>query len=124
MRPLLIESTTATPRVTLNKESGIFRIEKISRPENVLAFYEPIISWIDEYLKTPNKETTFEFSLTYYNSATAKIICKIFNMLEAPYNNGNDIKIKWYYKETDEDILEAGEDYKSLVNIPFEIIKL
>lgn len=45
-------------------------------------------------------------------------------MLEAPYNNGTDIKVKWYYKETDEDILEAGEDYKSLVKIPFEIIKL
>lgn len=124
MRPLLINSTTATPKVTLDKESGVFRIKGISRPENVLAFYKPIISWIDEYLKTPNKETTFEFALNYHNSASAKIICKIFNMLEAPYNNGTDIKVKWYYKETDEDILEAGEDYKSLVKIPFEIIKL
>lgn len=124
MTPLLINSTIATPQVTLNKDSGIFRIEGISRPENVLAFYDPIFIWFDEYLKTPNKETVIEFVLSYHNSSSAKIICKLLNKLEPHYKKGTDIQIKWYYKETDEDILEAGEDYKSLVEIPFEIIKL
>lgn len=124
MTPLLINSTTATPKVTLDKASGIFRFEGMSRPENVLTFYEPIFSWFDEYLKNPNEETVIEFALNYHNSSSIKIMCKLFNKIQPFYKKGVNICIKWFYKEADDDIREAGEDYKALVDIPFEIIKI
>ena len=45
-------------------------------------------------------------------------------MFDPLYKKGGKVKIKWYYNEADEDILEAGEDYQALVGIPFEIIKI
>ena len=36
---------------------------------------------------------------------------------------GNNVKIRWYYLEDDEDMLEMGEDYADLVNnIEIELI--
>ena len=40
--------------------------------------------------------------------------------LEDLYENGNDVLIKWYYPEDDEDMQEAGEEYADIVDSPFE----
>jgi hypothetical protein len=38
--------------------------------------------------------------------------------------NGNDIVVKWHYESDDEDMMEAGEDYKSIINVPFELVEI
>ncbi len=123
MKPLLIKSTTTTPQVTFDGDNGELLIEGVSRPEDVLSFYKPVFEWITEYVKNPSAETNLIFKLKYHNSASAKIVCWIMNMFDPMYKNGGKVQIKWYYNEADEDILEAGEDYQTLVDIPFEIIK-
>jgi hypothetical protein len=30
--------------------------------------------------------------------------------------------INWYYEEEDEDMLEAGEDYDAIIDLPFKLI--
>jgi len=101
-----------------------FRIEGISRPEDVMSFYNPIFDWFNEYMTNPNTSTTIEFYLEYHNTASAKIITKLISSFKALYDADKDVKIKWYYRENDEDGLEAGEDFKSLIDIPFELIKI
>lgn len=122
MESIIIEHSKHTPKVTLDQDTGLIRFEGVSRPEDTIAFFDPITTWIEEYLKTPNKETIVEFALSYHNSSTAKIICQIMNMFEPIHNNGNNVTIKWYY--FDDDTREAGEDYMSILNIPFELIKM
>jgi len=124
MKPLIIDNTSTTPKITLDKNSGIFRIEGISRPEDVMSFYNPIFDWFNEYMTNPNTSTTIEFYLEYHNTASAKIITKLISSFKALYDADKDVKIKWYYRENDEDGLEAGEDFKSLIDIPFELIKI
>ena len=124
MEALFIKSSTTTPQVDFNGETGELVIEGVSRPEDVLSFYKPVFEWIAEYVKNPCKETKLIFKLKYHNSASAKIVCRIMNMFEPLYKEGGNVQIKWYYNDADEDILEAGEDYKSLIEMPFEIIEL
>ena len=124
MEPLFIKSTTTTPQVAFDGNTGELLIEGVSRPEDVLSFYKPVFEWITEYLKNPSAETNLIFKLKYHNSASAKIVCRIMNMFDPLYKNGGKMLIKWYYNESDEDILESVEDYQSLVEVPFEIIKI
>ena len=42
--------------------------------------------------------------------------------LEELHENGNDVLIKWYYPDDDEDMQEAGEEYAEIVDVPFEQI--
>ena len=124
MEALIINGTLTTPEINFNAESGQLLIKGMSRPEDVLSFYKPVFDWITEYLKNPCKSTTFSFKLKYHNSASAKIVCRIINQFDSLYKSGGDFKVNWYYAESDEDILEAGEDYKSLTEVPFELVKL
>lgn len=120
MEVIKIKGTDDTPSVILDKENEIFEISGRSLPEDVTTFYEPILNWLDEYAANANAKTVFSFKLVYFNTASSKLLLDILMKLEEMYENGNDILIKWYYPEDDEDMEEAGEEYADIVDVPFE----
>ena len=121
MEVIKIAGTDDTPSVILDVENDIFEISGRSLPEDVTAFYEPILEWLDEYAeKGPNKKTVFNFKLVYFNTASSKLILDILLKLEEMYEDGKDVVIRWHYPEDDEDMEEAGEEYADIVEVPFE----
>ncbi len=40
------------------------------------------------------------------------------------FKKGAKVEVNWYYEEDDEDMFEAGEDYQSIINIPFKMIEM
>jgi len=38
--------------------------------------------------------------------------------------NGSAVVINWHYEEDDEDMLEAGEDYQAIINVPFKMVQV
>ncbi len=54
MEIIKIKGTEDTPSVLLDKAQNLFEISGRSLPEDVSMFYEPILSWIDEYAAAPN----------------------------------------------------------------------
>jgi len=91
-----------------------------SLPEDVAAFYEPILDWLDEYAESPNAKTVFDFKLVYFNTASSKLLLDILLKLEDLADEGNDVLVRWHYPEDDEDMEEAGEEYADIVDVPFE----
>ena len=122
MEIIKIKGTEDTPSVLLDKAQNLFEISGRSLPEDVSMFYEPILSWIDEYSAAPNAETVFNFKLEYFNTASSKVILDILLKFEDIYEKGNKIVVKWHYREDEEDMLEAGEEYADIVEIPFEYV--
>jgi hypothetical protein len=121
MNPIIVNATEDTPGIRLDAENEVFEISGRSLPEDVSKFYGPILAWLDEYIESPNKQTVFNFKLSYFNTASSKIILDILMKLETIYNNGSDIVIKWHYPTDDEDMMEAGEEYADIVEIPIEL---
>ncbi len=64
--------------------------------------------------------------MEYFNTSSSKCILDVFKKLENVFkkNNEEGVTINWYYEEDDEDMLEAGEDYQSILKIPFKMIEL
>lgn len=120
MEVIKIKGTDDTPNVILDPENEVFEISGRSLPEDVSSFYEPILNWLDEYSENASGKTVFSFKLVYFNTASSKLILDILMKLEEMYENGNEILVKWYYPEDDEDMQEAGEEYAEIVEIPFE----
>ena len=116
--PLNINPTKSVPEVIMDAQNGIFEISGNSRMENVSLFYKPIMKWLDEYTKSPNSSTVFEFRISYFNTASALIIFDLMKKLEKIPN----ITIRWYYPSNDVDLLEAGEDYATVIKVPIEVI--
>ena len=60
--------------------------------------------------------------LEYFNTSSSKCILDVFKKLESLA--GTEVSVKWYYEEDDEDMLEAGEDYEAIIDLPFEMIEV
>ena len=124
MEPIKIEGTRKTPDIYFDAETGKIEIEGRSIPENSIEFYKPLVDWLDEYAGSPQEKTEVNIKLEYFNTSSSKCILDVFKKLETIFKNSNDVVINWYYEEDDEDMLEAGEDYQSILKIPFKMIEM
>jgi len=124
METIIIEGTPKTPSVHFDSASGILQLKGRSIPENSIEFYKPLVEWLDEYASKPQPKTAVNIQLEYFNTSSSKCLLDLFKKLESMHKGGSDIMIKWYYEEDDEDMLEAGEDYQSIINIPFKMIEV
>ena len=120
METIKIQGTEDTPKIMLDAENDFFEISGRSLPEDVSSFYEPVLNWLNEYAENPKDKTVFNFKLTYFNTASSKLLLDILMKLEEMHEKGQDVVIRWHYPEDDEDMAEAGEEYADIVDVPFE----
>lgn len=123
MELISIEGTPKTPSVSMNPQTGIIDIKGRSIPENSIEFYKPVVDWLDEYGKSAAKKTVVNVQLEYFNTSSSKCILDVFKKLET-ISKAQDVVINWYYEEDDEDMLEAGEDYESIIKVPFKMVQI
>jgi len=124
METIIREETLKTPFVKFDSDKGVVEIKGRSIPENSIEFYKPLIDWLDKYADQPSGKTSVNIKLEYFNTSSSKCILDIFRKLELIHKKGNEVEINWYYEEDDEDMFEAGEDYQSIINIPFKMIEM
>lgn len=124
MEALLIEGTQKTPAIEFDPQKGVLEIKGRSIPENSIEFYKPIVDWLEEYSSAAAAKTVVNVHLEYFNTSSSKCILDVFKKLESIHKSNNDIQINWYYEEDDEDMLEAGEDYESIIRVPFKMIEI
>lgn len=123
MEALIIkEEEDSTPKVILDKRDNKLEISGVSLPEDVITFYKPVFNWIENYIKDPNSITDFDVRLTYFNTASSKVILDLLSKFEELTAKDLQVSINWYYPEMDEDLLATGKEFKSLLKIPFNFI--
>jgi hypothetical protein len=125
MENLNIQGSSKTPEVNFFPSEGRLEISGRSIPENTMEFYSPVLQALEKYALAPFSETIFKVQLEYFNTSSSKCLLDIFKKLQQIQAEGKSkIKVLWHYEEDDEDMLEAGEDYKSIVKLAFEMIKV
>ncbi len=124
METIVREGTPKTPYIRFDGEKGIIEIKGRSIPENSIEFYKPLVDWLEEYTLLEKKQTAVNIQLEYFNTSSSKCILDIFKKLEVLFKKGQKVEVNWYYDEDDEDMFEAGEDYQSIINIPFKMIEM
>ena len=56
------------------------------------------------------------------NSSSVKCILDMMTILEEAYENGKNVKIKWFYEPDNSRSLELAEDFKEDLKLPFEVL--
>jgi len=123
MENLLINGTHKTPSINFDAKKGLIEIKGVSTPENCIDFYQPLVDWLKNYLANPIKPTIINIHLTYLNTNSSKWILHILKKFENIYTKNNSVTINWYCDEDDEIMMESGEDYQSILNVPVNIIE-
>ena len=121
MEALKIEGEEKTPTIIFEPDGSLL-LKGRSIPENTVAFYEPVFNWLKEFGNNPAQNIILTVQLEYFNTSSSKCLLDIFRALEdLKSKSKNEVKIIWNYEEDDEDIMEAGEDYQSIVDLEFEL---
>jgi len=124
MDNFIIEGSKQTPEIKFDASSGILEIMGRSIPENTFEFFNPVLTWLEEYAKSPAAKTIVKVNLEYFNTSSSKYILEIFKRAKSILNDGNDVLVEWYYEEDDEEMMETGEDYEDVSGLPFTLISV
>jgi|TARA_B110000211_G_C13822304_1_gene439806 hypothetical protein len=116
-----IERSRKTPEVCFDASEGRLTISGRSIPENSIQFYRPVIEWVDRMVAQSIATPILVFvQLEYFNTSSSKCLLDLFKRLEKM----TSAEVHWHYDSDDEDMLEAGEDYDHIVEVPFRFIEV
>jgi len=120
---LKIEGTENSPGIEFDFQANVFSLRGMSFMEDVNGFYDPLIETFQRYVEALNGAAVqFDFSLSYFNSSTARIVLMLFDMLDLAAEGGNEVIIRWHH-DGDEDMIEQGEEFgEDLEHAQFSIV--
>ncbi len=124
METLLLTATDKTPAVKFLPDEGSLEISGCSIHENADRFFRPLLDHVEIYARNPARTTLIRISLTYFNSSSAKYVLDLLKLLDETHVAGTSkVALEWCYEEGDLDMLEAGQDYKGLLEMPVRLVE-
>lgn len=119
MQEILISATDKTPSVSFTP-IGKLEISGKSIPDDAEKFFDPIMSWLENYVENAAQTTTLTINLEYFNISSSKRILFMLYKLNELFNRNQNVRVVWMFDDNDEDMYEVGQDYAFMVKIPFE----
>ena len=119
MENLFLKGTEETPEIVFDKDKPEFRVTGKSYMEDATSHYAKVIGWLKAYSEKPNAITNFKFELEYVNTSSSKIVHDILNVLDNMHLDEHKVLVEWHYYEEDEDMLEMGQEFKEIYEVPF-----
>ena len=119
-------ATDRSPEVDFDFANHHLKIKGESYPEDVNAFYGPVLEALEAYLEElGNDRCRFDFELIYFNSSSAKAIMTLLERLDDAAAKGASISIHWHYDEEDDTMEELGEEFsEDLEHAEFRLERL
>lgn len=116
-----IEATEYTPEITFDEITNTMVIVGKSIPENAAEFYEPVLNFLHSIVERVDS-LSVDVKLDYFNTSSSKQLLHLFQALEYPQKMNRQVRVIWRFNVDDEDLMEAGEDFQELIDIPFELV--
>ena len=125
METLIIAGTEKTPSIDFNAKTGKLSIGGRSYASDTYDFYNPLIAWVNEYVKNPKDNTTLEIKLDYFHSVSVKYLTNMIKKLTLLKEEGNSLNIIWIYTEDDDDeACDLGRNIERELSIKFEFVQV
>lgn len=122
MKNIRIDGTRETLKVDCDIHTGIISLEGVSYPQDAAEFFEPISEWLDNYIAKVAAVVVLDVKVSYLNSSSTKFLFELIDKMENYFTAGGEARVNWYFVEDDEDIEEAGLEFKEDMKLPFEMI--
>ena len=121
----IISTTKNTPEVIFD-EKGTIKLTGRLINENPIDFFNLLDEGINEYFFSSADITCLEICLEYINSEGTKHLLETIKKIIQIHlkNNMKKIIINWYYKEDDEDMLEKGTFFSSVLHVYISLIRI
>lgn len=119
MEALILDGDNLYPSVVFDSDNGTFRISGRSVMDNAEDFYRQALDWLDEFASEPT-DVELTIDLKCFNIASSKrILFILYKLEEIRRNSDTTISVNWCHTKNEDDMLEVGQDFAVMVNIPF-----
>ena len=115
---LFIEQTDKTPLVDFNYLSGELILSGKSIPINAPRIFEPLLEWVNDYIKNPRSTTNLRLNLEYFNTASSIWIAKIVKALSGITRPEGVLILHIYFPIEDfDDIDDIKDDLSHVIDV-------
>ncbi len=116
-----IPETRSTPEVHFDLEKEIYLLRGRSIPADASSFFYPLEKWVEAVsTATAPKSMNIKIRLEHLNTGTIRALLNIFSRLLRLRDKGTEISFEWFYEESDEDLIDKGEEMSLILDIPFK----
>ena len=121
MKNFLVLKTLTTPEIAF-LTNGEFMITGSSRPENPHAFYNPLLEWLEKFLKTKPEKINLVMEVEYLNSSSVKILVQLLRTIIENADKNTQVSFTWKYDHEDLDSYDQGKGFEKITGFPIKII--
>ena len=116
---MIIAATNRTPEITFSGSGCSIKGE--CYPEDITELSKPVMKQMATDL-TQTDLYNLHIELYYFNSSSAKFLFDVFDFLDYQAGQGKDISVTWFYRQDDDSMEEAGEEFQEDVeSISFKL---
>ena len=121
MKDLILKPTPKTLEVSC--APGEISLSGNSILSDPKVFFDPIHTWVKEYIKDPEESTLVNMKLEYVDTASVQQILEMMVTLRKLTLNEHALAVNWYYEVDDPELLELGEIMQNRLDLEFQFIK-
>jgi len=85
-------------------------------------FFEPILNWVNKYIKEPAEETVVNIKLEYIDTASTQSLYQLLRQLNNVRSKELVLMVNWYIEDADPEMKELGEMIEQRLGIEFQYI--
>lgn len=123
MSPPDLAATDSTPAVKFDADRNLLRFEGESYPEDVTAFYAPLLDWLRTHLAT-DRPLRLELAFSYLNTSSTKALLDFLLVLDDHHRRGGTVEVEWQYQSAVEVMQEAGEEFGEDLSLPYRLVAI
>lgn len=123
MENISLSQTNETPEIHFQIDGNLL-IKGVSIPENVVAFYAPLIVWLDELKQQPPESVLLQFEIEYINTASTRAFIELIKKVLSFKTKSQNVRIIWRYANGDDDNFDLGKDLEYSMRETFEFEKI
>lgn len=124
MEKLIIAPTNDTPEINFDPETGKFAILGRSYPSDTASFFQPVNTWVNQYLLNPNKSIVLEINVEYFHSVSVKFLTNIITKLIKLNSPEISVSVVWYFEDDDDDNIELAKSIERDTGFKFTYVVL
>lgn len=124
MENLIIAATNDTPEINFDAQSGKFSIVGRSYPSDTASFFQPVNTWLNQYVLNPNKTIVLEINVEYFHSVSVKFLTNIITKLIRLNSPEISVSVVWYFEDDDDDNIELAKSIERDTGFKFNYVVL
>ena len=102
---------------------GYFKLSGNSILSDPRKFFQPIVEWVDDYIKNPMDKTTVDLKLEYVDTASVQSVFDIMRLFKPVQDREKEVTVNFYFEFDDPELLELGEIMEGRLGIKFNFIE-